>query len=232
MDSFLPLSFHLLPYILYTRPINDKFSCECRNSTIMGENQLNFLKKINFRELTALAVLIIAVFGVYSHTLDSSFHLDDERAIWKNPPVFMKEINWDTLTHAAFDSKITTRPVAHISIAFNYYFHQLDVRGYHAVNILIHIITGIFLYFLLKATLFLPSLREKYGTHGPVIIAFITTAIWLLHPIQTQSVSYVSVIDSDASNGAMIDADDGTNTDRDTQYGQSAAHPMRNDGGK
>lgn len=104
----------------------------------------------------------------------------------------MKEINWNTLTHAAFDSKIATRPVAHISLALNYYFHQLDVRGYHAVNILIHIITGVFLYFLLKATLFLPSLREKYGTHGgPVIVSLITTAIWLLHPLQTQSVTYI-----------------------------------------
>jgi tetratricopeptide (TPR) repeat protein len=156
-----------------------------------SDNQLNFLKKINIRELIALTILVIAACAAYSNTLDSSFHLDDERAIGENPPTFMREITWDNLRRAAFESQITTRPVAQISFAFNYYFHQLNVRGYHVVNILIHIFTGIFLYFLLKATLTLPPLREKYGGQGPVIISLITTAIWILHPLQTQSVTYI-----------------------------------------
>ena len=135
---------------------------------------MNFLKKTNIRELVALAVLVIAACAAYSNTLDSSFHLDDERAIGENPPTFMREITWDNLARAAFESQITTRPVAQISFAFNYYFHQLHVRGYHVVNILIHIITGLLLYFLLKATLTLPPLKDKFDGHGPVIISLIT----------------------------------------------------------
>ncbi|MFC1837806.1 hypothetical protein ACFLYW_03915 [Thermodesulfobacteriota bacterium] len=151
---------------------------------------MNWLKKINIRELVALAVLAVAVSAAYSNTLNSSFHLDDERAIAKNPPVFMREITWDNLTHAAFDSEIRTRPVAHITFALNYYFHHLNLPGYHIVNIAIHILAAFFLFYLLKATLALPPLAGKFGQHA-VVISFITAAIWALHPLQTQSVTYI-----------------------------------------
>ncbi len=136
-------------------------------------------------------MLTAAVTAAYSNTLNSGFHLDDERAILKNPPVFMREISLESLRHAAFDSRIRTRPLAHITFAFNYYFHHFDLPGYHIVNIAIHILGAIFLFFLLKATLALPPLVQKIGRKNIAMISFLTTAIWALHPIQTQSVTYI-----------------------------------------
>jgi hypothetical protein len=143
-------------------------------------------------EVAALCILAIAVFALYANTLNSSFHLDDERVIWNNPAIFMKQVTWDNLATAGLESKIRTRPVAHITFAFNYYFHHLDVRGYHVVNIIIHILTGILLFYLIKTTLSLPSLAERHGNGRTIFfISFTTAAIWLIHPIQTQSVTYI-----------------------------------------
>jgi tetratricopeptide (TPR) repeat protein len=81
------------------------------------------------------------------------------------------------------------RPIANLSFALNFYFHGYDVIGYHVVNIVIHIITGILLYFFLKTTLDVLPLDSKYKHNSS--IAFYTSLIWLVHPIQSQSVTYV-----------------------------------------
>jgi tetratricopeptide (TPR) repeat protein len=154
-------------------------------------NELKLFKKTNISQLTALAILACAVAVVYSNTINSSFHLDDERVIWNNPAIFLREINWENLERAAFESTIRTRPVAHISFAFNYYFHQLNLPGYHIFNISIHILTSIFLFLLIKATLSLPPLMQRYSPKNVFYISFLTTAIWALHPLQTQSVTYI-----------------------------------------
>ena len=40
-----------------------------------------------------------------------------------------------------------------VSFALNYYFGQYNVVGYHLVNIVVHITTGILLFFFVKLTL-------------------------------------------------------------------------------
>ena len=93
------------------------------------------------------------------------------------------------LKSAAFNSPMPTRPVSNLSFALNYYLHGQNVVGYHAVNILIHILSGLFLFHFVKITLALPSL----GYDGPNgrWIAFFTAFIWLAHPVQTQSITYI-----------------------------------------
>lgn len=156
-----------------------------------SKTRADFFKKINLWETAALAAMALVVMAAYSNTLDSSFHLDDERAIWDNPAVFMRKVSPESLGRAAFDSRISTRPVAHVSFAFNYFFHGFETRGYHLVNIFIHITAGILLYFLLKATLSLPAVNREKDTKMPAAVGLATTALWLLHPLQTQSVTYI-----------------------------------------
>jgi len=157
----------------------------------MLEDRLSFYKKINGGELLALAFLVIVTAGAYSNTLNNSFHFDDQTVIWDNPHIFMREITLENLYKAAFDNIHPTRPVPYLTFALNYYLHELNLPGYHVTNIFIHIATGIFLYFLIKATLSLPSLNYKLDKQGPVVISCIVAAVWLLHPLQTQSVTYI-----------------------------------------
>jgi hypothetical protein len=106
-----------------------------------------------------------------------------------NRNIRLTNLNIDGITRAAFDGPSSYRPIAKISFALNYYFHRYNVLGYHLVNILIHITTGILLYMLVQMTLGLISRRSGYSFHR--WIPFFTVLIWLVHPIQTQSVSYI-----------------------------------------
>ncbi len=128
-----------------------------------------------------LLFLAILVFLIYSSTV--------QRNIQNNPHVRLTKLTLEGITRAGLESPASKRPVANISFALNYYFDHYNVLGYHLVNVLIHITTGILLYFFSKNTLSIPSLHSTYATDRR--IPFFTALLWLVHPIQTQSVSYI-----------------------------------------
>jgi Flp pilus assembly protein TadD len=141
------------------------------------------------REGLMLSFLAILVFLIYSNILGSAFVFDDRQNIQENPNIRLSKLTLEGITRAGLESPSSNRPVANISFALNYYFHQYNVVGYHFVNILIHITAGIFLYLFAKTTLSIPALHSRYGSHR--WIPFLTSCIWLVHPIQTQSVTYI-----------------------------------------
>ncbi len=143
----------------------------------------------NKRQWLILLFFAVLVLAIYSNTLNAPYYFDDGRSIGQNPHIRLTELTFEKLTQAAFESICPNRPIANISFALNYYFDQYNVVGYHVVNILIHIVNGILLYFLIKTTLRIPSLRSKYKSYSS--IAFFTTLMWLVHPIQTESVTYI-----------------------------------------
>ena len=134
-----------------------------------------------------LAALIVVV--IYSNTLTGPFIFDDRPHIVENPYIRLTGLSFDDLKEVIQKSRYPTRPVANISLALNYYANGYNVVGFHAVNILIHICSGLFLYLLLKLTLSLPSLREHFSYNK--WIPLLSALLWLVHPIQTQSVSYI-----------------------------------------
>jgi tetratricopeptide (TPR) repeat protein len=135
------------------------------------------------------ALMAVVVFSIYSNTLQNPFVLDDLSSIQQNSHIRITRLNFEALKQAGFESPLPNRPVAYVSFALNYYFHQLDVAGYHVLNILIHIACGILLYFLIKTTLDSPAVRSRSQPYAWV--PFLTALIWLVHPIQTQSVTYL-----------------------------------------
>ncbi len=144
-------------------------------------------------QLKALPVLFIfflagLIFLVYSSNLDGPFIFDDSR-IQNNPQLHVTDLSLHNLIKAGFESSPKTRPVAYISFALNYYFHDFQTQGYHLVNICIHALAAILLFLLIRTTLGLEPLRAKYGPH--TWLPFAAALIWAVHPLQTQSVSYI-----------------------------------------
>lgn len=144
-------------------------------------------------------LLVIVISAAYANSIHSSWHFDDSYNIVENPRLHINKLSWEELSQAVYsplseDDKIT-RPVALISFALNYYFNGLDTTGYHLVNILIHIITAFFSYLVFKQTL--EILRNKRGVEDQFLnvpyldIALLGAALWALHPIQTQAVTYI-----------------------------------------
>ncbi len=152
----------------------------------------------------SIAILFMAVltFLIYSNTSTAPFVLDDSFHITDNPHIRLTDLNIEGIIDAGGRGTSYRRPVPMISFALNYYFHGYKLLGYHLVNIVIHIITGILLYFLIKTTLSdlkaqssklkADSLKaQQQSTLNPTFIAFFAALIWLVHPIQTQSVNYI-----------------------------------------
>jgi hypothetical protein len=140
-------------------------------------------------ETLLLSLLAVIVILIYTGALTSPFIFDDSPNIIHNPHIRIPTLNFENLAWAGYQSPESRRPVANISFALNYYFNGYNPVGYHVVNILIHLVCGIFLYLLAKATLQTPALRTRYEKFG--WIPFLTVFIWLVHPLQTQSVTYV-----------------------------------------
>lgn len=132
-----------------------------------------------------LPVLMILTLLIYSNTFQSPFIFDDLRSIVNNHSIRITELAPGKIWKAATKSPLGGRPVANVSFALNYLLHRYDVSGYHLVNLLIHLCTGLFLFFFIRATLLLSNCKTVNFT------AFAATLIWLVHPIQTQSVTYI-----------------------------------------
>jgi tetratricopeptide (TPR) repeat protein len=131
----------------------------------------------------------LVAFFLYSNTFQSPYMFDDWAHIQANRHIQITSLSWDSILEAGFDSPLKRRPVAYITLAFNYYFHGFDLAGYHFVNILIHLAAGIFLYMFLHTTLSLQQAGQKSGHAG--WLPFTVAMIWLVHPLQTQSVTYI-----------------------------------------
>ena len=146
-------------------------------------------KQTRTLEILTLTCLAVLVFLIYSNTLESPFIYDDLSNIQNNPSIRLNHITLENIKRAGFEDRSSNRPVALISFALNYYFNGYDATGYHLINILIHIITGVLLYFFVKTTLNLPSIPSQYRTS--LWIPLMAVLIWLVHPVNTQSVTYI-----------------------------------------
>lgn len=141
---------------------------------------------------------VCLVLAIYANTLHVPFIFDDIPNICDNPHLHLTRIDLESLERAAFGSPLATRPVAYVSFALNWFLHGDAVVGYHLVNLAIHLLTGLFLWLLLAGTADLaigPASGEKGGWSPPPEtrrwICFWAVLIWLVHPLHTQTVTYV-----------------------------------------
>jgi len=136
----------------------------------------------------ALIVVSFLLLGliIYSNTFHSSFQFDDETHIEENAHIRLTQLSWEKLADV-FKGPSKARPVPMFSLALNYYFGRYDVVGYHLVNILIHVVNATLLYLLLRATLRLSPAPLSNASW----VAFFSALLWFVHPVQTQSVTYI-----------------------------------------
>jgi tetratricopeptide (TPR) repeat protein len=153
-------------------------------------------KQIAFNGYQALAAVLLAAVGfiIYSNTLNSPFVFDDIITIEDNSSIRMTEFSVRNIVTGAIGYS-KNRPISMLSFAFNYYFGRYNVVGYHLVNILIHIANGVLLFFLLEITRTIYSRQRsvplKLEPFTVTSLSFCTALLWLAHPVQTQSVTYI-----------------------------------------
>jgi protein O-mannosyl-transferase len=143
------------------------------------------------RHLLAVGFMAAVTLFAYANTFHVPFLFDDEPNILKNASVQLKTLSLQGLNEvirANYNESL--RLFAYFTFALNYYFGGVQVLGYHLVNLLIHLGSGLALYGFLLLTFNLPSLRERYGSKA-FPVALFSSLLFLCHPIQTQSVTYI-----------------------------------------
>lgn len=136
-----------------------------------------------------LAALAVMGALLYANTLQVPFYLDDVANIQENRAIQLKTFDLPGLLGAGAGGFVPNRPVAYISFAVNYVLSGPSIAGFHIVNTSIHILTAVFLMLFLQKTFRLPS--SGVGPENTHMLAFAGALLWLVHPLHTQSVTYV-----------------------------------------
>jgi Tfp pilus assembly protein PilF len=141
-------------------------------------------------------VLLIALLGalVYSNTFDVPFVYDDDVFIVDNPIV--KDLGYFLSPSEAsgFEQygSLRNRYVGYLSFALNYRMNGLDAAGYHMVNLAVHILNALLVFWLVRLafkTPFLSAGRGNMENMGGA--AFLAALFFVSHPLQTEAVTYV-----------------------------------------
>jgi tetratricopeptide (TPR) repeat protein len=129
------------------------------------------------------ALLIILVGGaIYANSLRGVFVFDDIQNILSNPALR----RFPTLARTLEDP----RPVVFATLALNYAWSASDPWSYHLVNVAVHLLAALALFGIVRRTLELPPLAGRYGPWAAPL-ALTIALLWMLHPLQTESVTYV-----------------------------------------
>ncbi len=141
----------------------------------------NLLKVLYFCSL--LAVLVLGFF-IYSNTFDNEFIFDDRNMIGENPVI--RQMDIPTIFNHS-----DGRFIGYLTFAANFHFHQYDVKGYHVVNLGIHLINGLLVAWLVLLISRLPAFKSGTLHTHRMKISVLTALLFITHPVQTQAVSYV-----------------------------------------
>ncbi|MGA2330435.1 MAG: tetratricopeptide repeat protein [Syntrophales bacterium] len=134
-----------------------------------------------------ISIILICLVGViaYSNSFDCSFHFDDTPNIEEN-------ITIRNLSNVkAWWGFIPSRPIGNLSFALDYHFHKLDVWGYHLVNLGIHVVNAILVWWLVILTMATPVMKAQPISRHKGAMALFTALLFVSHPLATQSVTYI-----------------------------------------
>ena len=156
------------------------------SKTISGRNPSRWL---SYRLIFTIQISIILLTGIaaYVNSLNGPFHFDD---------LGISDRNY--LWPRAFTSG--PRQLVDLTFVLNHLLHGTNVFGFHLVNLTVHLAASIALYGLVNSALTALSVSfpcpstqlnstDYYFTR--VFIPFATALLFVCHPVQTQSVSYI-----------------------------------------
>lgn len=159
-----------------------------RKKVEQGVSSLKTFIRINqergFSSYKIFLFLVILGVLIYSNSFSSPFLFDDLQNIVLNPRI--KTLDW-------LPNLSGSRYFGFLSFSLNYQIGGLAVFGYHVVNVSIHIVNAFLIYLLICRLLRTPGLADSgiEVSRSNFWIAFFTAVIFLVHPIQTQAVTYI-----------------------------------------
>ncbi|HVW22587.1 MAG TPA: tetratricopeptide repeat protein [Opitutaceae bacterium] len=137
------------------------------------------------RRSVPASALLLVLLGIlaYAGSLGGRFLYDDIPGIVENPS--LRSLRTALLPPAGGLPE-SGRPLLNLTFALNYAAGGLSPWGYHAANLAIHLAAALLLYGIVRRT------AEAMGLGAARLAALAVAGLWMLHPLQTESVAYVS----------------------------------------
>ncbi|MCL4401576.1 MAG: hypothetical protein M1436_02780, partial [Acidobacteria bacterium] len=127
----------------------------------------------------ALAGALIAVLEAYGPALRGPFVFDDQYLPFTDPALADQPLhNWF----------VGVRPLLMFSFWANFRISQLHPLSYHLFNVLFHFITAVLVFLIGRRLLGWAGTKDATRE----ILAAFAGGLFLLHPVQTESVAYVA----------------------------------------
>jgi len=146
--------------------------------------QQMYLSKKPFSNYLVILLLVVVGFVLYANTFQNQMFWDDDDGILKNQFIqnwqyFPKYFSENLIAGAGLLSNYW-RPILLTVFSLEWHLWENWAPGYHFVNTSFHITDAVLLFFIL-----LYIFKNRW-------LAIFTALVFLVHPLQTEAVAYVS----------------------------------------
>ncbi|MDF1578569.1 MAG: tetratricopeptide repeat protein [Desulfobulbales bacterium] len=143
------------------------------------------------RPYIPLFLVLLLVGLVYGNTLNSPPVLDDRAAFINNPSVYIDGFSHQSLSRVYTGRFGRTRFIPMLTFAVDHLLGRGDIIRFHLTNIIIHLLATTALFFLVHGLAMTGTGRKHLYSFSPPLFALFVTALWALHPVQTNAVTYL-----------------------------------------
>jgi tetratricopeptide (TPR) repeat protein len=138
----------------------------------------------------AAVLIVLAACAAYANSLPIPFVLDDEGTVVQNPEIRQLGDLRRVLLPGP-DSATAGRPLVSLSFALNYAAGGLNPAGYHAVNLVLHILCALLIFGIVRRTLAGPPWPANLRA-GALPVAKVAALLWAVHPLTSEVIDYVT----------------------------------------
>ncbi len=126
-----------------------------------------------------LGALVVLGIVAYWNSFGVPFVFDDLLTVQRNTGVRFGEFSWNPLAG---------RALLFVTFTLNFLWTGQEVWSYHLVNLLLHLANVVLLFFVGEHILSRATADSRHSR----LLAFVAAGFFLLHPVQTESVTYIS----------------------------------------
>ena len=135
----------------------------------------------------AAAALVFVGLAAYANSFAGVLVFDDVTEIGENPAIRRL---WPPHEAMLGGKTLPPRPIPYYTFAIDYALWGDWLPGFHLTNVAIHLANALLVFGIARRTLLKPALAPRYGRLA-LPMAWFVAALWAVHPLQTQAVTYV-----------------------------------------
>ena len=140
-------------------------------------------------------LLALLLWGIYGRTMSSPLVFDDRTSVIENSSIMkLWPLVGDRMPgplNPPAGIPTSGRPLVNLTLALNYHYGALSPWGYRCFNLVVHLLAALLVGLIVKRILELDFFAARFSGSSDAL-AMLTAVLWAVHPLQTESVIYVT----------------------------------------